>query len=126
MPSATRVIAFLLVFTALFLFALLLAIAMEFSDEQWLQSFVRIGEGLGRLTLVAIAIAFILVEGAPMLAEWARRQWQKEDREKGRAEERKIWQDWSERLDAWEQRRAQAEREGRDFTEPRPAPPSDG
>ena len=33
MPSATRVLAFLLVFTALFLFALMLAVAIEFSDE---------------------------------------------------------------------------------------------
>ena len=123
MPSATRVFAFLLVFTALFLFVLMLAIAMEFADEKWIESFVRIAEGLGRLTLVAIAIAFVLVEGVPMLAEWARRQWQKEAQEKGRAIEREAWKQWLASTEAWEQRKAEAESEGRDFSEPRPAPP---
>jgi len=125
MPSATRVLAFLLVFTALFLFALMLAVAIEFSDEKWIERFVRIGEGLGRLTLVAIAIAFILVEGVPMLADWARKQWRREEREKGRAIEREAWKQWLARTEAWEQRKVEAEREGRTFTEPRPAPPSD-
>jgi len=125
MPSATRVLAFLLVFTALFLFALMLAVAIEFSDEKWIERFVRIGEGLGRLTLVAIAIAFILVEGVPMLADWARKQWRREEREKGRAIEREAWKQWLARTEAWEQRKVEAEREGRAFTEPRPAPPSD-
>ena len=133
MPSATRVFAFLLVFTALFLFALILAMAMEFSDEKWIERFVRIGEGLGRLTLVAIAIALILVEGVPMLAEWARKQWQKEEREKGRVEghtegapwSAKAWQNWYRELEAWERRKATAEREGETFDEPRPAPPGE-
>jgi len=137
MPSATRVLAFLLVFTALFLFAMMLAVAIEFSDEKWIERLVRIGEGLGRLTLVAIAIAFILVEGVPMLAEWARKQWQKEEREKGRVEgraeghtegrtlEREAWQNWYRELEAWERRKAAAEREGETFDEPRPAPPGE-
>ena len=62
-----------------------------------------------------------------MLADWARKQWRREEREKGRVEgralEREAWQNWSERLEAWEQRRTEAESEGRAFTEPRPAPP---
>ena len=49
MPSATRVFAFLLVFTALFLFALILAMAIEFSDEKWIERFVRIGRGAGKI-----------------------------------------------------------------------------
>ncbi len=125
MPSATRVLAFLLVFSSLFSFALALTIATEFSDEKWIERLVIVGEGLGRLTLVAIAMAFILVEGVPMLAEWARKQWRKEAEERGRAQERKIWQDWRRNLEEWEQRKADAESEGRAFTEPRPAPPSD-
>ena len=123
MPSATRVFAFLLVFTALFLFALALSMAMEFSDEKWIERLISVGEGLGRLTLVAIAIAFILVEGVPMLAEWARKQWQKEERERGRAEERQVWQEWRAEVEGWVQRKADADREGKDFTEPLPAPP---
>lgn len=127
MPPATRVLAFLLVFTALFLLALILVVAAEFSDVRWINTAMSIGDRLGRLTFVAIAITFILVEGVPMLADWARKQWRREEREKGRVEgralEREAWQNWSERLEAWEQRRTEAEREGRAFTEPRPAPP---
>ena len=59
-----------------------------------------------------------------MLADWARKQWRREEREKGRVEgralEREAWQDWRRKLEAWEQRKADAEREGRDFS---PAPP---
>ena len=129
MPPATRVLAFLLVFTALFLLSLVLAVVVEFSDAKWIETTISIGDRLGRLTFVAIAITFILVEGVPMLADWARRQWRKEEREKGRVEgralEREAWQDWRRKLEAWEQRKADAEREGRDFTELRPAPPSE-
>ena len=123
MPPATRVLAFLLVFTALFLLALILAVAAEFSDVRWINTAMSIGDRLGRLTFVAIAITFILVEGVPMLAEWARRQWQKEERERGRAEERKAWRAWLIELEAWEERKTEAQEEGRDFTEPRPVAP---
>ena len=129
MPPATRVLAFLLVFTALFLLALILSVAEEFSDAKWIKTTISIGDRLGRLTFVAIATTFILVEGVPMLADWARKQWRREEREKGRIEgralEREAWQHWQRKLEAWEQRKADAEREGRGFTEPRPAPPSD-
>ena len=133
MPPATRVLAFLLVFTVLFVLALVLAIVAEFSDVEWIQTTVSIGDRLGRLTFVAIATTFILVEGAPMLADWARKQWRREEREKGRIEgyaegralEREAWRDWSKRLEAWERRKAEAEEEGQDFTEPRPAPPGE-
>ncbi len=129
MPPATRVLAFLLIFTALFLFALVLVIGSEFSDAKWIKTIVRIGEGLGRLTFVSIAIAFILVEGVPMLAAWVRRELIKEAREKGRAEgqalEREAWKDWRRKLEEWEQRKADAENNGRAFDEPRPDPPAD-
>ena len=129
MPPATRVLAFLLVFTALFLLALILAVAAEFSDVRWINTAMSIGDRLGRLTFVAIAITFILVEGVPMLADWARKQWRREEREKGRIEgralEREAWQDWSERLEAWERRKAEAEEADRDFTEPRPPRPGE-
>ena len=127
MPPATRVLAFLLVFTALFILTLILAVVAEFSDAKWIKTIISIGDRLGRLTFVAIATTFILVEGVPMLADWARKQWRKEEREKGRvegqAEERKVWRTWLREMDAWEERKAAAERESRDFIEPRPAPP---
>ena len=131
MPPATRVRAFLLVFTALFLLALGLAIASEFSDAAWIKTLERIGDRLGRLTFVCVAATFILVEGVPMLAAWikreeireARKQGRIEGRNEGRAEEREAWLDWHNRLVAWERRKADALREGRTFVEPRPALP---
>ena len=151
MPPSSRVLPFLLVFAALFLFALIATVASEFSDVKWIEAVIRIGEGLGRLTFVAIAITFILVEGIPMLAAWYKKQRVKEAREEGRVEGREegraegrmegrvegrqegraegfveaweMWQEWQDDVDAWEQRKAAAESEGRDFTEPRPAPP---
>ena len=141
MPPATRVRAFLLVFTALFLLALGLAIASEFSDAAWIKTLERIGDRLGRLTFVCVAATFILVEGVPMLAAWIKREEIREarkqgrdegraegileGRDEGRAEEREAWLDWHNRLAEWEQRKAEAEREGRDFDEPRPAPPGE-
>ena len=137
MPPATRVRAFLLVFTALFLSALILSIAAEFSNAKWIQTAVSIGDRLESLTVIAIAITFILVEGGPMLAHWIRQAEIKEAREEGLAEgqalgraegrtlEREAWQEWRRSLEAWEQRKADTEAAGRMFNEPRPAPPSD-
>ena len=71
---------------------------------------MSIGDRLGRLTFVAVAITFILVEGVPMLAAWARKQWQNEAREKGRVEERKAWRAWLIELEAWEERKVEAEK----------------
>ena len=129
MPPATRVRAFLLVFTALFLLALILSIAAEFSNAKWIQTAASIGNRLESLTVIAIAATFILVEGGPMLAHWIRQAEIKEAREEGealgRALERKAWQQWRRSLEAWEQRKADAETAGRAFNEPRPTPPAD-
>ena len=141
MPPATRVRAFLLVFTALFLTALLLSIAAEFSNAKWIQTAASIGNRLESLTVIAIAATFILVEGVPMLAHWIRQAEIKEAREEGRAEgqalglaegqvqgralEREAWQQWRRSLEAWEQRKADAEAAGRAFNEPRPTSPAD-
>ncbi len=86
MPSATRVRAFILVFTIFFLAALALVIAGEFSDIEWIKVVLRIGQGLGRLIFVATAATFIIVEGVPMLASWIRRQEINQAREEGRVE----------------------------------------
>ncbi len=127
MPSASRVPLFLFVFTALFVFALAVTIASQFSDVKWISTIVKVGEGLGRLTFVSIAITFILVEGIPMLAAWYKKQMIKEAEEKGREEgresERKAWQDWRMELQAWERRKAEAERAGLAFAESPPAAP---
>ena len=129
MPPATRIRAFLLLFAALFLLSSILAIAAEFSDAKWIKVVISIGARLEPLTVIAIAVTFLSVEGVPMLASWLRREEIKEAREQGRVEgralEREAWQEWRRNLDAWEQRKSQAENEGRDFQEPRPIPPSE-
>ena len=139
MPPATRIRAFLLVFTAFFMASLMAAIMAEFSDAEWAMMLVSIGDRLGRLTFVNIAATFILVEGVPMLASWIRREEVKAAFEKGRTEghseghsegrvegsalEREAWLKWLRETEAWEQSRAEAEKEGRPFNEPRPSPP---
>ena len=137
MPPSTRVRAFLLVFTALFLLALILSIAAEFSNAKWIQTAASIGDRLESLTVIAIAITFILVEGVPMLAHWIRQAEIKEARAEGLAEgqaqgqalgrslEREAWQEWRRSIEAWEQRRTEAENAGQRFNEPLPKPPTD-
>lgn len=128
MPPASRVPLFLLVFAVMFLLALIAAVAAEFSDVKWVERIVRVSEGLGRLTLVSIATTFILVEGIPMLAAWYNKQMKEkareEGREEGRAENQKTWKLWLKELEDWDRRKAEAERAGAAFNEPRPAPPS--
>ena len=136
MPPASRVLPFLMVFAALFLFSLIVTVISEFSDVKWVEAVIRIGEGLGRLTFVAISITFILVEGIPMLAAWYKKEMQLKSREEGRAEGRaegreegraqnqQAWELWLEELEAWEKRKSSAEGDGNAFTEPRPSPPS--
>ena len=129
MPPATRARAFLLVFTALFLLALIVSIAAEFSDAKWLQTAASIDARLESLTVIAVSVTFILVEGVPMLAHWIRQAEIKEARAEGRVEgralEREAWQQWRRSLEAWEQRKADAEAAGRAFNEPRPTSPAD-
>ena len=137
MPPATRIRAFLLLFAVLFLLSSILAIAAEFSDAKWIKAVISIGDRLEPLTVIAVAVTFLSVEGGPMLASWLRREEIKEAREQGRVEgrteghaegralEREAWQEWRRNLAAWEQRKSHAENEGRDFQEPRPAPPAE-
>ena len=76
-----------------------------------------------------------------MLAHWIRQAEIKEAREEGLAEgqslglakgeslgralEREAWQEWRRALEAWEQRRTEAENAGQRFNEPLPKPPTD-
>ena len=60
-----------------------------------------------------------------MLADWYKRQMEIKAREEGYAEAFREWQDWRSRVGDWERRKAEAEREGREFTEPRPAAPDE-
>ena len=133
MPSASHIPLFLVVFTTLFAVALLVTVASEFSDVEWIQSIVRVGEGLGRLTFVSIAITFILVEGIPMLAAWykkqmeikAREEGRQEGREEGRKSEREAWQVWREEMQLWEHRKVEAGQAGREFSESPPSAPDE-
>ena len=89
MPPAKRFRAFLIVFTALCLAALLLILLDEFAGYAWVTRIVNIGQKFGRLSFTAVAITFILVEGVPlMLASWFRQEEIKQAREEGRAEGR--------------------------------------
>ncbi len=61
------------------------------------------------LIIMATANTILIVEGVPMLAErYLKRRYQE-----GRQENQKEWEDWNER-------RLQAERENRPFTDPPP------
>ena len=62
-------------------------------------------------------------EDTSVLADWYKKQMEIKAREEGRAEVWGIWQKWQIDLDAWEERRAMAVSEGREFSEPRPEPP---
>lgn len=123
MPPASRVLPFLLVFAALFLFALGITVIGEFTDVKWVQTIISIGEGLGRLTFVNIAITFILVEGIPLLAAWYKKEMQIKAREEGRREAFREWQDWRNELEEWERQRAEADAAGVAFDKPRPLAP---
>ena len=60
-----------------------------------------------------------------MLAAWLKREMVREAREQGRAEAYQTWHGWLRDVEAWEQEKAEAEKEGREFTTPRPTPPVD-
>ena len=62
------------------------------------------------LIIVIATETYVIVEGVNMLSEI----WKKKRYEDGRAEERRIWVEWN-------QRREQAQREGRPFDEPPPS-----
>ena len=59
-----------------------------------------------------------------MLTAWYKKQMEEKAREEGRAEIQRAWMLWLEDVDAWERRKAEAERTGDAFGEPRPTPPS--
>ena len=63
-----------------------------------------------------------------MLAAWYKKQMEvkarEEGREQGREEVFMAWEEWRVRVEAWEQRKSEADREQRAFDEPRPIPPS--
>lgn len=75
MPPATRVRAFLIVFTALCLVALALVLLAEFSSYQWAKRAVSVAQNFGRMVFAVVAVSFISVEGVPlMLAAWFRKE----------------------------------------------------
>ena len=84
MPPATRVRAFLIVFTVLCLVALGLVLLAEFSGYQWAKRAVSVAQNFGRMVFAVVAVSFISVEGVPlMLAAWFRKEQIREAREEG-------------------------------------------
>ena len=136
-----------MVFAALCLASLILVVAAEISGWQWLKAIERVGQSTGRLIITVTAITFIIVEGGPMIAAWLRRTEIKQAREEGMEAGRKEgmeagrkegmeagreegadrmhreWQIWRMAMETWQLRKENAEREGREFTEPPPDEP---
>ena len=78
--------------------------------------------GMASLGFLSALNTVVFVEGSEMLVEkYLRRRYQaglKEGEEKGKAEGRsQAWHEWQ----AWNERRLEAEKEGRPFTEPPPS-----
>ena len=87
MPPATRVRAFLIVFTVLCLVALGLVLLAEFSSYQWAKRAVSVAQNFGRMVFAVVAVTFITVEGVPlMLAAWFRKEQIREAEKRGRDE----------------------------------------
>lgn len=76
------------------------------------QTLLDIGKSLSPLVILALADSLLIVEGMAMLAE----RYLRERYNKGREEAHKLWSEWN-------QRREQAEKEGRAFDEPPPSSP---
>ena len=64
-----------------------------------------------------------------MLAAWYKKQMEakarEQGREEGRSEVKEMWLEWLKRWEEWDQRRADAKKEGAPFAEPRPDSPGE-
>lgn len=128
MPPTTDVRAFIWVFTALCVVALVLVVTAELSELAWLKTIEKIGQNIGRLIITVTAGTFIAVEGGSMLAAWLRRTEIREAREEGREEgENRMYREmqaWRQAMEAWGLRKDEAERDGLTFSEMPPVEPT--
>ena len=115
---------YLVVLIVLFGIALALATAEQFTSKGWVQTAAEVGKSFGRLTLAAIGVAYIIVEGFDMLAERYRQIRFAAGIEEGRSIERAAWAEYDQQVRQWEARRDVAVSSGVPFNDPRPEPPS--
>ena len=107
---------FLLLFVLFFSLSLGLVVWYEVrhetGDDGW-DTAIAIGMGMSYCVVISTALAYVIVEGAAMLAE----QFTKKRYDKGKAEgleeKQKEWE-------AWNERRQEAETRGEAFDEPPP------
>ena len=103
--------------------------AQTIAEDGLPKTILEIAQGLVPFFFIALTGSLLVVEGAAMLAErYLRERYNKgreegleegreegrEGREEGREEERRAWLEWN-------QRREQAVKDGREFTEPPPS-----
>lgn len=111
---------FLLLF--LLLFSLTLGVVVwyevrhETGDDGW-DTAIAIGMGMSYCVVISTAMAYVVVEGANMLAEQFKKKRYEagltEGEAKGHAARQKEWE-------AWNERRQEAEANGQPFDEPPP------
>ena len=103
---------FLLLFVLFFSLSLGLVVWYEVrhetGDDGW-DTAIAIGMGMSYCVVISTALAYVIVEGAAMLAE----QFKKKRYEAGEADRQKKWEEWNER-------RLEADAKGEAFDEPPP------
>ena len=87
--------------------------------NSWRDTLIGIGQTVSSLTLGIAAVSYIVTEVVVVLSEWYR-EWRynrgfADGSAQGIARNQKKWMEWN-------QRRLEAEAEGREFTEPPPQP----
>ena len=122
MPAIAReregqfLLLFVLFFSASLGFVIWYEVRHETGDDGW-DTAIAIGMGMSYCVVISTAMAYVIVEGAAMLAEQFNKKryaaGQAEGRSEGKAEQQKEWE-------AWNERRQEAEANGQPFNEPPP------
>lgn len=87
------------------------------TEDSFAETIIAAAIAMEALVVVLGTATVIIMEGGAMLAEKYLRRRYAEGTQQGKAEEYARWE-------AWNRRRLEAERAGRDFNEPPPAPPA--
>ena len=83
--------------------------------SSWPDTLIDIGQTISSLTVGIAAVSYVVTEVVVVLSEWYREWRYNKGVADGMARNQKKWV-------AWNQRRLEAETEGREFTEPPPKP----
>lgn len=108
---------FLLLFVLFFSLSLGLVVWYEVrhetGDDGW-DTAIAIGMGMSYCVVISTALAYVIVEGAAMLAEQFNKKRYAAGKAEGEAARQEEWE-------AWNRRRLEAEANGQPFNEPPPA-----